>query len=233
MQTHILPAPFTPSALGRWTLYCGLGELIGIGFAAAVAVGFNQLMGEPVTWPQKVVVLSAMVLAGTVEGCATGYLQWRALRPHIPALGLRAWIVALAAPAVVFWVLGMLPSTLIAGQVVAASAPSASPELPAPVWVLAVGFVVFSLIGGAVIGWSQWLVLRRHEGLHLRGTTRWIGANALGWTLGLILIFAAATWPDEQTPVWLIVTSGVVGGLLGGLAVGAVTGLALRRMLTT
>ncbi len=204
----------------KWVIYCAAGELLGIGCAAGVAVLLNTYMGEPVALFQKVVVLCTMAAAGALEGTITGYLQWRVLKTILPKLSIQAWVSATVAVAAIYWVLGMLPSNLMAGMYT-----DAAPQAEMPAWVLPTAAIAF-FIGGCGFGTAQWLVLRKHAA----NSAHWVWSNGIGWTLGLAIMFAAATWPDSTTPIWQIVVSGLVGGGLGGLAVGWVTGYSVLRL---
>lgn len=120
------------------------------------------------------------------------------------------------------WFLGMLPSTLMAGQ----PANTAAAGEP-PLWMVALGAVGMGLALGAVFGWAQQRVLRRY----LAGSGRWVVANSLAWGAGLWWVYLGASWESGGEPLWQLVVSGIVSGLLMGLTVGAVIGWFLLKML--
>lgn len=86
--------------------------------------------------------------------------------------------------------------------------------------------LAMGLMLGAVFGFGQWLVLRRHA----NHSARWITANALGWALAMLLIFAAASVPGQHTAVGLLWGIYITAGLLAGLSVGIITGLFFKHI---
>jgi hypothetical protein len=91
--------------------------------------------------------------------------------------------------------------------------------------------VAATLLGGSLlasIGTAQWLVLRRH----VEHAWRWIVTTAAAWTvgLGMFLGLAVPLWQPGQ-PLPLIVTIGVLAGVLTAATTSAITGFALRPTL--
>ncbi len=206
----------------RWTLACSLAEFGGIGLAGLVAGLTLYWIGEPERWSEKVVVLAAMLLAGAAEGWLVGAFQSKVLQEKIPELSRPTWIWATIAVAVTGWFLGMLPSTLLAGQ----PAP-AEPATEPPMILIALAAVAMGLFFGAIFGLAQQRVLRRH----VTGSNRWIVANSLAWGAGLWWVYLGASWEKGGEPIWVLVLSGVVSGLLMGLTVGLITGWFLVKKL--
>jgi hypothetical protein len=206
----------------HWVAMTAVGELLGIGCAGGIAVLVNQAIPEPMTMTQKWTVLATMICAGLMEGIITGYLQWRVLRRLWPAMTALAWMGATAAIAVFGWGLGMIPSLFIFD---APAEASAAPQLPSDMIMYPLAALAF-LVVGALFGLAQWVVLRHHA---LRGAWLWIPANAVGWLVGLAVIYAAASWPDESTSWYFVVALGIIGGFLGGAAVGLATLWPLKR----
>lgn len=207
----------------RWTLACGLAEFAGIGVAGLLAGLTFYYIGEPVAWPAKIITLAVMLLAGAAEGWLVGAFQAKVLIEKIPNLSRPAWVRATVAVAVAGWFLGMLPSTILAGQPMP---PDAPPPAEPPLWLVALGAVGMGLVAGAVFGLAQQRVLRRY----LANSRPWIIANSLAWGAGLWWVYLGASWEKGGEPLWMLVLSGVVSGLLMGLTVGAVTGWFLLRM---
>ncbi len=207
----------------RWVLACGLAEFGGIGLAGLIAGLTLYWIGEPESWPEKIAVLSAMMLAGAAEGWLVGAFQSKVLVEKIPNLSRPAWIRATVAVAVAGWFLGMLPSTLMSGQV---TPDNALPPAEPPLWLVALGAVGMGLVLGAIFGLAQQRVLRRYIG----HSNQWIVANSLAWGAGLWWVYLGASWPKGGEPIWILVLSGVVSGLLMGLTVGVVTGWFLGKM---
>lgn len=205
----------------RWTVACGLAEFAGIGLAGLIAGLTIRWLGEPDAWSEKILTLSAMLLAGALEGWLVGHFQAKVLRTKLPSLSAAGWIKATVWVAVAGWFAGMLPSTFLTGN--SQSGAAAEP----PLWMMTLSVVAMGLAAGALFGWAQYRVLRRYVSW-ARG---WIGANALAWGAGLWWVYLGASWPDGSEPLWCLVALGVGSGLLMGLTVGAVTGLFLVRKL--
>jgi uncharacterized membrane protein YidH (DUF202 family) len=202
----------------QWVLYCGGGELLGIASASAIAVGHNYFMAEPQSLTEYGVNLAVMLVAGAVEGSILGYLQWKVLVKHFRKLTAWSWIRNTVAVSMLGWGIGMLVSFF------AANGQGSEQEPTLIVFLLAAGAMGLSL--GLLFGLFQYWVLRKHS----KEAFSWIWTNALGWMLGMIFIFLAASLPTEITPIPMIIGIGAAGGILAGLSVGVITGLALLNM---
>jgi len=187
-----------PHRFGAWVLSCTLGELIGFGATALVALAGVAWFGHPTTRLGHVVALVIMTLAGCLEGASLGYFQSRVLRRALPGVPTRAWVLATTAVAAGGWFVGMLMPILFGGDDT-----SAPPPRIGVVTYLALA-AAMGLVVGALFGLAQWTVLRRH----VPRSAGWIGANALGWALGLPWAYAAGR------------VGGVAIALLGGIAMG-------------
>ena len=205
----------------RWTLWCGLGELAGFGAAGLVALLLLRLVGEPQTGTERLLTWLAMVADGVAEGSALAATQWHVLRERFPHLTLRAWARPTVGAAALGWGLGMLPSLLMA-PAGAAATPQASASPPLLLAALAVA--AGGAAAGALFGALQGLVLDRHA---RRPVRCWVGANALGWSVGMLWLFLGASLPGPHTPAVFVVLSALGFGALGGLSVGAITGRTL------
>jgi hypothetical protein len=165
-------------------------------------------------------VLTLMVLAGVFEGAVLGGLQWLVLRRAFATLRARSWLGATIAVAAAGWFVGMLPSTLMQP-----AATSDSPWEP-PLLVVLAGAVVFGAMAGAIFGFAQWLVLRRHA----TNARQWIAANSIGWAIGLPWSFLAGSVADISISVTRAVVIAIIAGGLMGASVAVPTGFALKRM---
>jgi hypothetical protein len=196
----------------RWTLATTLGEAAGF-CAPALAGGLAATAGLP-----PLTTAAALLAAGAVEGYALGAAQSWALRTAVPNLPSRAFAAATAAAAVLAYAIGLAPSTL--GERIQ--------DLPLAVTVPAAAIGVLALL--ASIGTAQWLVLRRagHD------VPWWIATTAGGWLAGLTVFMAVATplWRPGQ-PALLVITIGVLAGLLMAATVAATTGFAALRLART
>jgi hypothetical protein len=155
-------------------------------------------------------------VAATLEGIAVGLAQWWVLGRCVPALTRRVWVVATILGAIVAWAMGMTLGTL-AGDLIGSGASTAALLVGA-----ALGPVVGALLGGA-----QWLALRHH----VPHAGWWVLANALAWTAGMAVIFAATGIVQESTPVGVVAITWAVSGILAGVVVAAIHGLVLVWLL--
>ena len=82
------------------------------------------------------------------------------------------------------------------------------------------------LVGGAVLSFAQWLVLRKH----VQRAGIWIPANMLAWMVGMPLIFWGIDLVQrlDSKPQMVIIMAGVL--FVVGLIVGAVHGLGLVHL---
>lgn len=210
---------FGARAFGAWVWRMGFAELLGIAFAAATAVGFLTLFGEPRSLPMALAFLACMLVAGAVEGALLGFLPGSMLARSFPGLSLWRFGGLTTAVAVAAWFLGMIPSTLTTGS----AAPAAEPSL-ALVLAASAGA---GAVAGALMGTAQWFALKRV----VPRAWRWIAASALGWALALPLDMLAGMLPQPDDPLVRTIAVSAVLGLAAGVLVAVPTGLLLLRML--
>jgi len=210
-ETSVQPHTRQPVQLRiwlRWTLATALGELFGFAIPA--------LAGAAAAWLAigQVAMSTLLVTAGLGEGAVLGLAQWLALRPSLPHLPGRAWVLATALAAGIAWTLAMSLVTLGELNVLGRMA-------------LAILALPFGIMFLCSIGGAQWWVLR-HSVAH---ASWWILANAIAWPIGVAIpVVGMALLPDTAGAVLMLLV-GVICGLLMGLVVGAITGFALVRLL--
>jgi hypothetical protein len=174
--------------------------------AAAELAGFAvpAVVGATTTAAPSIIAVTALILAGVVEGGLLGWGQASVLRRVLSNFPTRRWVGYTASAAGLAYLLGMLPS-VVGGSW----------------WVVAVVAVPLLLS----IGTAQWLVLRGRVPWALS----WIGVTAAAWVAGLAVFLAFATplwWSGQALALTVLV--GLAGGALMATTVAAVTGLALR-----
>lgn len=211
------PAP----VMRAWLWRLGLSEMLGIAAAAAVALAFMAAFGVPTTAAMTVAFLLCMVAAGALEGALLGALPGAMLQRIFPSFPVGRFTLATVAVAMLGWLVGMMPSTLVSEAADASAA--VEPGLLDVVAVSAIG----GAAGGALIGFAQWLVMKSH----VPRAGRWIIATSLGWALALPLDMLAGMLPSE-TDGWVgILGTALVFGLGAGLAVALPTGVLVIDML--
>jgi hypothetical protein len=207
----------------RWIAVNALGEVFGLGATLGIGAWIITSMGAQSTVTGILLAFAVAVLSGVVEATVVGFSQWWAMRPWFPGITRRAWWLGTLVGALVAYVLGYLPSTLMdLGAQASGQAPVAEPP-QAVVLLLAAGL---GAVGGAVLSFAQWIVLRRSA----RGAGVWIPANMLAWAAGMPVIFwgidAAQKLPALIQSILLM----ALALLIAGAVVGAIHGAFLVRI---
>lgn len=200
----------------QWTIYCGLGEFFGITIAAIIAVSINTNIGEPNNFIKLIAIFTAAIISGIFEGTITGFLQTKILSKAF-SINAKRWIILTASVAVLGWLAGTIPSTIISGN------QNINDTTPPTVFQMLAYAALLGLVAGTAFGFAQWLELKHH----VQKAKNWIAANAIAWAIAMMIIFTAATLPDANTPIPIIILFGCISGLLAGLALGVVTGYQL------
>lgn len=205
-----------------WIMANSLAELIGLGAVALAGYGIVLWLGEP-TGIGSILFAMVFVILGAGEGLIVGLAQSRVLRLRIPAL--RGWIRATVVGAVVAWILGMLPSTIMSF----ASPPAVPDEAPAISDAMQLVLAaMLGLVAGPVLAFFQWRTLHRYV---LRHSIWWLPANAVGWALGMPIIFIGVDIAAAGTEPLTIALGVGLALLLAGAVVGAVHGRVLAWLL--
>ena len=200
-----------------WTAANAIGELLGLGVAGAVAIAVASAQVMP-PGEAILVVTAAFLVIGAYEGAIAGIAQWIVLRRVLPSLRATHWIVATMIGAVIAWMLGRIPSLV-------ADVQGSGTEPPFPQILLFAALAGAAL--GVILGTAQWFVLRAHT----PRARLWIVANAVAWSAGMPLIFAATSLVTPATPVMMVALMVLIAVTLAGAVVGAIEGAFLRRVL--
>jgi hypothetical protein len=198
----------------RWIVANSLAEFIGLGIIATIAYVLVTLLGEP-TGLKAMVFAIGFVVLGAFEGLVVGSAQSWVLKKRIAEL--QGWVAATVIGAVVAWLLGMLPSTIMSvGDSTTGDQP---PNISENVQLLLA--IALGLATGPVLAFFQWLRLRHYLS---RNSIWWLAANALAWAVGMPAIFMGADLAARaSTPIMAIATVGL-SLLIAGALVGAVHG---------
>jgi hypothetical protein len=203
----------------RWVAANGASELLGLGTTGAViALAFSRLESQQGIAGLLLPLLFAAA-SGAFEATLVGLAQWWAMHPWFPGITRRAWWLATLAGALLAYILGFLPSTLMGLNAEASQAPVAEP----PQWIVLLLAAGLGAVAGAVLSFAQWLVLRRS----VRHAGWWIPANMLAWLVGMPLIFWAIDAAQRSPSLFqaALLLAGCL--LLTGLVVGAIHGTCL------
>jgi hypothetical protein len=211
----------------RWVAANALGETFGLGGTLAVgALALSRLGKQPGVMVVLISFLIA-VLSGAIEATIVGLAQWWAMHPWIPAITRRAWWSATLVGALVAYVLGYLPSTIMnLGEQAAQAQPAASPPAEPAQWIVMLLAAGMGMVTGALLSFAQWLALRKK----VARAGWWIPANMLAWMAGMPVIFWGIDAAQKGQPVWqaLLLMVGVL--CLAGALVGGIHGLFLVKL---
>jgi hypothetical protein len=207
----------------RWTLANAFSEMVGLGLTFAITgLVFTKLDGQS-TVAGILLAFFLAVASGGIEATVVGLAQWWAMHPWFPFIGKFMWWRATLIGALIAYILGYLPSTLMdMGEATASSAPMAEP----PQWIILLLAAGLGVVGGAVLSFAQWLAIRRE----VRGAGVWIPANMLAWMFGMPVIFLGIDIAFEMSVLWQSVL--VMAGMLfvSGAVVGGIHGVFLVRL---
>jgi len=207
----------------RWTLANALAELFGLGLTFVITgLVFSKLDSQQ-TIVSIILSFVFAVLSGTVEATVVGLAQWWAMRPWFPTISRLAWWRGTLIGALVAYVLGYLPSTVMSmGEATSQSAPVEEPAQ----WIILLLAAGMGAVGGAVLSFAQWLELRRN----VDGAGIWMPANMLAWAFGMPVIFWGIDLAFKMAAIWQSVLVMAGSLFVAGAVVGAVHGAFLVRL---
>lgn len=199
----------------RWTIANACSELVGLG-ATFATIGLLSSKIDTQHLSGILLSFAIAISSGAIEATIVGLAQWWAMHPWFPMIGRFAWWRATLIGALLGYVLGYLPSTLMSMGEVATQTPQAEP----PGWVTLLLAAGLGAVAGVVLSFAQWIVLRGR----VKRAGLWVPANLLAWAFGMPVIFWGMDIAFKQIEVWQSIL--VVGGtiLLAGLIVGAIHG---------
>lgn len=208
-------APTRSGWLRQWMGANGVGELLGLGLGACLAVPLHGWLERG--YPTVLVILAGATVFALVEGTAVGVSQYRALAQITPAVGLLRWWLATAAGGWLAWV-------GVSAAFASMSAGGAEAQSEPPLLVQLLVMSAAGLLAGPVLGIPQALALRRVQ----PRPWPWVWANALAWAAGMPVVqLVAGTLP--LSGAWLVLV-GAVGLFLTGVVVGAIHGPVMYRL---
>jgi len=201
----------------RWIGVNAFGELFGLGLTFIITGLAFSMLDNQQTMTGILLSFVFAVISGAVEATILGLAQWWAMHPSFPTIERFAWWRGTLIGALIAYVLGYLPSTLMSmGEATAQSAPMAEP----PQWIVLLLAAGLGAVGGAVLSFAQWLAMRgkvKRAGL-------WIPANMLAWFFGMPVIFWGIDLAFKMSALWqsVLLMAGTL--LLAGMVVGAIHG---------
>jgi hypothetical protein len=207
----------------RWVGVNAFGELFGLGLTFIITgFAFSKLDNQQ-TVTGILPSFFFAVTSGAVEATILGLAQWWAMHPWFPTIERFTWWRGTLIGALIAYVLGYLPSTLMSmGEATAQSVPVTEP----PQWIVLLLAAGLGAVGGAVLSFAQWLAMRGK----VKRAGIWIPANMLAWLFGMPLIFWGIDLAFKMTALWqsILLMAGIL--LLAGAIVGGIHGWFLVRL---
>lgn len=202
----------------RWVTANGLGEMVGLGLTFAVGVAIISSLGDQQNLTAILVAFLVAVASGAIEATIVGLAQWWAMHPWFPMISRRAWWLGTLVGALLAYMMGYMPSTLMSlGE--SNSQSQATMAEPAQ-WIVLLLAAGLGAVGGAVLSFAQWLSMRKK----VSRAFLWIPANMLAWMVGMPIIFWGIDAAQRLSGLigQILFMAGVL--LLTGSVVGAIHG---------
>jgi hypothetical protein len=200
----------------RWILYNSLAFIALLSAVAVMAWLAVDVLDLAVANRSMISALLVATFGALLFGTVLGSLQWLVVRERLP-IPRRQWIVANVGPALVGWLLVIMPAVIQAQ------------DTDADVGLAYMLAVSQTLALGPLLGLSQSLVLRKYT----RRGAWWIGANLASWLIVDLVValvqqfnpldFSHGTDSIAQLYLMLVATTPLTGrALLWVLAPSAV-----------
>lgn len=171
-----------------WILTSAMGWMIGFFIGVILA----EIIDGIVIWSSEILFY---FMLGAGLGSGVGFMQWLLLWWQIPRAGW--WVLASAAGLAVASGVGIAADTLkVVGSIDTL-----------------LGWTLVGVLGGAIIGIFQWLVLRKQ----VSRAGWWVLASTLGWGLSMVAweVFSAdGVWSFSGLPASGATLGVVTGGFL-------------------
>lgn len=204
----------------RWTGANVIGEVFGLGLTFLMTGLAFSILEDQQTLLSIFLSFVFAVTSGVVEATIVGLAQWWAMHPWFPTIERAAWWRGTLIGALIAYVLGYLPSTLMSiGEATSQSAPVAEP----PQWIILLLAAGLGAVAGAVLSFAQWLAMRGK----IKRAERWIPANMLAWFFGMPIIFWGIDLAFKMPTLWQSLLLMVAILSLAGAIVGAIHGRVL------
>lgn len=205
----------------RWVLLCAAAELLGISAAGIWYAAMNIWIGEPEPLIQRSLAWILMTMAAIPEGLILGGLQAIGIRWFIPDISMKRWILATVLVGLLGWGIGTFFPLFLAPE-----ASSTGSVYEPSLFIIALFASVFGLLVGAVFGGVQSMAFPKN----VEKRSSWIWANAIGWAIGLPLIYTGAQIGADFSNWSFRLLAWALGGCGAGISIGIATGSALKRI---
>ncbi len=208
----------------RWVAANALGEMFGLGLTLLLGAVVISSLGDQQSVSVIFLTFLVAVASGAIEATLVGLAQWWAMHPWFPLIRRTSWWLATLIGALLAYILGYLPTTLInlSEQASPTQVAATEPEQ----WVVLLLAAGLGAVGGIVLSFAQWLTMRRK----IKGASIWLPANMLAWLVGMPLIFWGIDVAQKLDGLAQIIAfmAGIL--FLAGLLVGAIHGAFLAQL---
>lgn len=205
----------------NWIFNDAVGIFLGIAVAAGILSLESRWLGQPGTPGGKIEGLIIALLGGLIAGTILAWFQWRPLKRRYPALSWNVWWGNTVLAFIAAWILAILPSFSYNAD---SAIQQVIPPFGIPMYTAVYGSMIFGGVMGAIIGFAQWMELKKHRD----DAGEWIGMNVFGWALGMFLLTLAGLLFAGEMSAFLL--AGVIGGLIAALCVAAFTSMFFQRV---
>lgn len=222
-----------------WTVRNAFAVSVSIVVAATIVVSYQYFAGNPDTFNKGFLNLMVMLTAAVSQGLVYGWLQWTVLKIKFTSIKLSEWLWNTTVALVFCWSFAIIPVLMK----VQFFNPKHFTEERNPAWsdsfwfsanllstestfqstfsYAVFGALMTGLFFGGILGFFQWLVLKKHA----ERASYWIFANALAWSFGAIILFITDYFIQMSTPVPLKVGFESAGLIMASLVISSITGL--------
>jgi hypothetical protein len=191
----------------RWVLQSAIAQIIGLAIVGVASVVVGR-MGY---------IRGTFTLVGLLEGTVLGFTQWLILRRYIQHS--TRWIFATIIGGLFAWFTGLTISVVMAFAFAGVTGSYVTTAFIQGLILLGMGI-------GGMLGFCQWLVIRKQ----IRYGIWWIFANAIAWSLGLLIAYFGVGAIAEKSSIQTALTTVATGAIMG-VAIGSITGIALIWLL--
>ncbi|MCB0582224.1 MAG: hypothetical protein KDD10_23295 [Phaeodactylibacter sp.] len=204
----------------NWIFSDALGIFLGIAVAGGILSLESQLLGQPGTPGGKIEGLGLALVGGLIAGTILAWFQWRMLKRRYPALSWNVWWGNTVIAFIAAWILAILPSFSYHAE---SATQQSVPPFGIPVYTLVYGSILFGAVMGAIIGFAQWLELKKHR----EDAGEWIGMNVFGWSLGVFLLAMLGFLFQGELSAFLL--AGIAGGVVAALCIAGITSMFFQQ----
>jgi hypothetical protein len=222
-----------------WTVRNAFAVALSIIVAAAIVVTYQYFAGKPDGFKEGFFNLMIMLLAAICQGITYGWMQWTVLKVKFTEIKLSEWLWNTTVALVFCWSFAIIPVLLkiqffnpkqyteenynlkLDSFWLSTSIVNPEQTTGGSFNYAVFGAIMTGLFFGGILGFFQWLVLKRHA----ENAYYWIIANSIAWGAGAFILFLTDYFIQITTPVPLKVGFESAGLIMASLLISSITGL--------